>query len=374
MSTGVINARQTSLTRGNGAVTVNANGSVTIAPAAGSPDGTMGVSLSTPDLLTYGTVTTPLLKVTVGNYQQGIGGWFQQKDFCKPALGVGWDTYSTAVPRSYWDVGAYFSQAWVELSGDQNMTTGVITYGSHLDAMLGLNTDVRNGILIRINTTVYTTTTTTSYAIKSGGLSSDPTTGTWTFAQRGDGMFLWGSIAATVQPYTLNTAMFGYNAATGYMEALGAGRWTNHNANAYAFEVRMHASQIAGPALALSNSSGVVQTAILQTGELLFQDANSAYGVVGLPAWDRTFFAFQNRALAISAANVALWQASNGTTAVNCASGQSVYLRVANATKIQINGTGIGFNGSTPIAKPTGVAVSAAAIHQVLSDYGLLAA
>lgn len=44
------------------------------------------------------------------------------------------------------------------------------------------------------------------------------------------------------------------------------------------------------------------------------------------------------------------------------------------ATLLQTNDTGVGFNGSAPIAKPTGVAVSAAGIHAALVSYGLIAA
>lgn len=44
------------------------------------------------------------------------------------------------------------------------------------------------------------------------------------------------------------------------------------------------------------------------------------------------------------------------------------------ATKIGVNTTGLGFFGTTPIAKPTGVAVDAAGIHAALVSLGLIAA
>jgi hypothetical protein len=45
----------------------------------------------------------------------------------------------------------------------------------------------------------------------------------------------------------------------------------------------------------------------------------------------------------------------------------------ASARQVQANATGIGFYGTTPIAKPTGVAVSAAGIHAALVSLGLIA-
>lgn len=43
-------------------------------------------------------------------------------------------------------------------------------------------------------------------------------------------------------------------------------------------------------------------------------------------------------------------------------------------TRLSITSTGLGFNGTAPIAKPTGVAVTVAAIHAALVSYGLIAA
>lgn len=49
-------------------------------------------------------------------------------------------------------------------------------------------------------------------------------------------------------------------------------------------------------------------------------------------------------------------------------------LRANNSDRMFITGTGMGFNGTAAIAKPTGVAVTAAAIHAALVSYGLIAA
>ncbi len=52
----------------------------------------------------------------------------------------------------------------------------------------------------------------------------------------------------------------------------------------------------------------------------------------------------------------------------------SLRLGAGGATRLQVTGTGMGFNGTAPVAKPTGVAVTAAAIHAALVSYGLIAA
>lgn len=53
--------------------------------------------------------------------------------------------------------------------------------------------------------------------------------------------------------------------------------------------------------------------------------------------------------------------------------GSSINIAPNNTTKLLANPTGLGFFGATPVAKPTGVAVTAAAIHAALVSYGLIA-
>lgn len=54
--------------------------------------------------------------------------------------------------------------------------------------------------------------------------------------------------------------------------------------------------------------------------------------------------------------------------------GDFLDLRAGNSNRVRITNTGIGFNGNAALAKPTGVAVTVAAIHAVLVNYGLIAA
>lgn len=69
-----------------------------------------------------------------------------------------------------------------------------------------------------------------------------------------------------------------------------------------------------------------------------------------------TGFAFlMNTALTYASgdySNYALLQDTSGSTYLNCATSQNLYLRAANSTKIQINGTGVGFFAATPVAQP----------------------
>jgi len=46
---------------------------------------------------------------------------------------------------------------------------------------------------------------------------------------------------------------------------------------------------------------------------------------------------------------------------------------VAGTSRMAITSSGMGFNGTAPIAKPTGVAVTIAAVHAALVSYGLIA-
>jgi hypothetical protein len=54
--------------------------------------------------------------------------------------------------------------------------------------------------------------------------------------------------------------------------------------------------------------------------------------------------------------------------------GSTIDLAPNDTTKLQADATGIGFFGTTPIAKPTGVAVTAAGVHAALVSLGLIAA
>ena len=49
-------------------------------------------------------------------------------------------------------------------------------------------------------------------------------------------------------------------------------------------------------------------------------------------------------------------------------------LMAASTTRIEVNGTGIGFFATAPVARPTGVAVSSAGIHAALVTLGLITA
>lgn len=53
--------------------------------------------------------------------------------------------------------------------------------------------------------------------------------------------------------------------------------------------------------------------------------------------------------------------------------GSSVRLMVGTTDRVQADGTGLGFFGAAPVAKPTGVAVDAASIHAALVSLGLIA-
>ncbi|MBB4272799.1 hypothetical protein [Rhizobium mongolense] len=55
-------------------------------------------------------------------------------------------------------------------------------------------------------------------------------------------------------------------------------------------------------------------------------------------------------------------------------SSDTLRLGAGGSTRVQITSAGMGFNGAAPISKPTGVAVTAAAIHAALVSYGLIAA
>jgi hypothetical protein len=101
--------------------------------------------------------------------------------------------------------------------------------------------------------------------------------------------------------------------------------------------------------------------------------ANTDYAVVGHSSLDHT-----------DATNYALLQRSNGETFLNCATSQELYLRYANTTRMQINSTGMGFFGVTPVARQTGGAATADltyssnerdminAMYTALRNYGLL--
>lgn len=54
--------------------------------------------------------------------------------------------------------------------------------------------------------------------------------------------------------------------------------------------------------------------------------------------------------------------------------GLSVSLKSGSTTLVSVDSNGIGFYGTTPVAKPTGVAVTAAGIHAALVTLGLIAA
>lgn len=343
------------ITRTGGIAVVNSDGSITIDPATGTPDGSMGVTMSTPNLGSQGTVTTPQLKIISGNYQQGPALTVRAGLLCQPAFTYIADVYSTTNARVYInDGGGIYTQAWIVSSGYQT-AGGTIYPGTNLDSHLDIWTDVRNAIMLRGNTG-YARNVSTVMAIKTTETSTITDEGYWIFCMDGNGLLKWApdsTIPYGTQPYTISTATFGYSNSTGYLETYGASRIANNNANATVLEVRKHASQVAGPVLSTASSAGVVDTAIMNTGEVKFQDSNSAYGIIGLPSWDRTYFYLQNAALSTaSAANAALAQSSGGATILNCASGQDLYIRVNNSTVFQANATGIGVNGTAPVAKP----------------------
>lgn len=54
--------------------------------------------------------------------------------------------------------------------------------------------------------------------------------------------------------------------------------------------------------------------------------------------------------------------------------GSAVSVKASGTTRIGADGTGLGFFGAAPVAKPTGVAVTAAGIHAALVSLGLIAA
>lgn len=69
---------------------------------------------------------------------------------------------------------------------------------------------------------------------------------------------------------------------------------------------------------------------------------------------------------------VALGSGSNGSITISLAGISAIVIQPANATTT--SPVKIGFFGATPVVKPTGVAVTAAAIHAALVSLGLIAA
>ncbi len=65
---------------------------------------------------------------------------------------------------------------------------------------------------------------------------------------------------------------------------------------------------------------------------------------------------------------------SSTSSYINVLAAGLLQLYVGGSPRIVANGTGIGFFGATPVAKPTGVAVDAASIHAALVSLGLIAA
>lgn len=64
----------------------------------------------------------------------------------------------------------------------------------------------------------------------------------------------------------------------------------------------------------------------------------------------------------------------NNTNCIIALGAQTIYYGGAGVERMRIDGTGIGFFGATPVAKPTGVAVDVAAIHAALVSLGLIEA
>ena len=105
---------------------------------------------------------------------------------------------------------------------------------------------------------------------------------------------------------------------------------------------------------------------------------------IGATAGDAGWLGVQNVINnASSYSHVAIMQAGSGYTIVNCSSGQALDLRVSNSTRLRCNGDGVnimtnvGFNDTTPIAKPTvsgsrGGNAALASLLTALANYGLI--
>lgn len=68
----------------------------------------------------------------------------------------------------------------------------------------------------------------------------------------------------------------------------------------------------------------------------------------------------------------ALLQQNNGNTYLNCGAAASTLLRYNGTTRIQLNSTGIGFFGATPVAKQTVASDTLANLYTALRNYGLI--
>lgn len=136
----------------------------------------------------------------------------------------------------------------------------------------------------------------------------------------------------------------------------------------------------AQPVLAVYDSLGAPRFRILPNGSI---KVNSGVGGIdkGLLVGDvgaatSNFFGLAHSDQANSG-GYALQQGADGTTFINAASGKQVTLRINNAQRVVVSGTGLGFNGNNAIAKPSvsgsrGGNAALASLLTALANYGLI--
>lgn len=197
------------ISRAAGTATVETDGSITLAPAANGTDGTTGITAASADLGSFGSDTTPLVHFRAGSKQLGSALRLSTATDAQKALEIFVESYSSVIPRIYVDYGGgFYSQAWMELSGDQNVTTGQIYQTSPLGYHLGIRKDVEHGIIVR-NAPGMDPTQTTILAAMPDGTEGVVASGTYVYAIDNNGTHKWGSVAYNVNPATLSAASLG---------------------------------------------------------------------------------------------------------------------------------------------------------------------
>lgn len=127
----------------------------------------------------------------------------------------------------------------------------------------------------------------------------------------------------------------------------------------------------------IEETSGSVDWAAVQAGEISLTSAGGATiesdgdnSGIRLDALGENGTVFISATAPGGAINL---EADQGMALVADGAG-SITLVVPGGGQFQMNGTGIGFNGAGPVAQPTGVAVTAEAVHAALVSLGLITA